>query len=482
MTEQAANLPERLPPSVLVIFGASGNLAKHKLFPALYELLKYGHTPEHFVVVPVFRQTSADLDDVLEQTEIHLLREKGECDTAVLERLRAMMRPITMDSTNQDDFYRLRDMLSGIDAESGVASQYLFYLAIPPEIFQTVIGCLAGAGLQDESAGMARRIFVEKPFGSDLQSAKELVDSISQHFSERQIYRIDHYLAKETAQNILTFRFNNPIIEDVWGRQCIDHIQITAAEKIDIEGRAGFYESMGALRDIVQSHLLQLLALMLMEAPQELNSQGIHAEKLAALRSIQPLQPGHITEQVVRGQYESYREEVNNPSTTTETYVALKLEVANSRWGGVPVLLRTGKAVDEKCTEIHVVFKDRSRRNSPDNVLTMRIQPNEGIALTMSAKKPGFNGKTQPVVMNFDYHSAFGGLNPDAYERVLNDAIAGDQSLFASSEEVLRCWEILEPLLEACKHGDLPLHSYQKGSAGPLEADKLAHDLGLKWL
>lgn len=482
MSEHIPDTPRDLPASALVIFGASGNLAMNKLFPAIYELLKYDHVPEHFAIVPVFRQTSNSIDHVLEQTEIHLLREKKECDEAIMKRLRDLLHPITMDSTNQDDFYRLRDMLDGLDTETGVQHQRLFYLAIPPEIFGNVLGCLAGAGQNDESSGVPRRIFVEKPFGYDLASARQLVDDTSKHFAEHQIYRIDHYLAKETAQNILTFRFNNPIIEDVWGRQFIDHIQISALEKIDIEGRASFYEGMGAMRDVVQSHLLQLLALMLMEAPHELNSQGIHQEKLAVLNAIQPLRTGHIAENVVRGQYHGYRDEVQNNETTTETYVALKLEVANSRWGGVPVLLQTGKAMNEKSTEIHVVFKDRSRRNSPENILTVRIQPNEGISLKMSAKKPGFYGETQPVVMNFDYQSAFGSLNPDAYERVLNDAIAGDQSLFASSEEVLRCWEILEPVFQAWEHGEAPIHGYGKGTSGPLEAEKLAHDLGLEWL
>jgi glucose-6-phosphate 1-dehydrogenase len=387
-----------------------------------------------------------------------------------------------MDSTNQSDYDKLREELVQIDHEFGVAHQRLFYLAIPPKIFKSVIECLGIAGLNQEDNGAASRIFIEKPFGSNLESAKDLVAHIGLHFEERQIYRIDHYLAKETAQNILAFRFNNPLVQDIWGRQFIDHIQITAAEMIGIEGRSAFYEGMGALRDIMQSHILQLTALMMMEEPREFTSTEIHAEKLALLQSVQPIKQNHVDEYAVRGQYATYAEEVANPDTHIETFVALRLEASNSRWGGVPILLRTGKALSSKVTEINVVFKERTRRHVPANILTVRIQPNEGISLQMTAKKPGFSDELQPVNMDFCYQSSFDGNNPDAYERVLVDAIAGDQTLFATSDEVLRSWEILEPVIDTWESSGTKPALYEHGTWGPDEALELAKSFGCEWL
>jgi glucose-6-phosphate 1-dehydrogenase len=239
---------------------------------------------------------------------------------------------------------------------------------------------------------------------------------------------------------------------------------------------------MGALRDIVQSHLLQLMALVMMEAPQTINSAGIHAEKLALLEAVQAIKPNHVEEQVIRGQYSGYLEEVNNPQSTVETFVALKLEVANSRWGGVPILLRTGKALAGKTTEITVVFKDRSRRMVPENLLKIRIQPNEGISLRLTAKKPGFEDELQPVKMDFSYQTAFDEYNPDAYERVIVDAMLGDQSLFATSAEVIRCWEILEPVIQAWQNLTKQPESYDKQTWGPDSVNELAADYGVKWL
>ena len=467
-----------LPPSVLVIFGITGNLSQRKLLPALYQLLKYNRLPPRFTVVGVFREGNDTLETIMQQTEIYLLRAKKECDPAILARLKALIRPIIMDSTKHEDFSRLREMLESIDHEFSVAHQRLFYLAIPPDIFKDVISCLGDAGLNQETDA-ARRIFVEKPFGLDLASAKDLVIHISQNFAEQQIYRIDHYLAKETAQNILAFRFNNPLIEDIWGRQFIDHIQITASETIDIEGRGSFYEGMGALRDLVQSHMLQLMALTMMEIPVNLNSESIHAEKLTLLQSVSAIGQNHVDEYAIRGQYDGYRSEVKNERSNVETFAALKLEVSNSRWGGVPILLRTGKALAHKTTEIHIVFKDRSRRSVPSNIISIRLQPNEGIGMLLTAKKPGFTEELQPVHMNFNYADSFTGDQPDAYERVLVDAIAGDQSLFATSAEVIQSWEILEPIIEAWRYQPSQPTVYAKGSAGPQGALQLARSLAL---
>jgi glucose-6-phosphate 1-dehydrogenase len=471
-----------LPPTVLTIFGVSGNLSQIKLLPALYHLLLKNMLPAECMVVGVFRPTSMPAEELMSRLGDALERKGITPDPAIMQRLKDIFRPITMDSTDVQDYHRLRKLLQDLDAEKGVSHQQLFYLAIPPEIFPEVLNNLHQAKLDKETQA-ARRILVEKPFGTNFTSAQKLIDLMAEHFQENQIYRIDHYLAKENAQNILTFRFNNPLVEDLWGRQFIDHIQITASESIGIDTRGNFYDQTGALRDIVQSHLLQLMALTMMEVPATMSSKHIHAEKLALLNSIQPIKPNHVEEMVVRGQYEGYPAEAHSPGSTTETFVALQLEVANSRWGGVPVLLRTGKAMDKHLTEINIVFRDRSRRQVPPNILTIRIQPNEGIGLRMTAKKPGFSTQLQPVDMAFSYQNSFDIDSPDAYERVIVDAIAGDRTLFATSEEVLRCWEILEPVLQYWQSNtSTPPMVYPKGSSGPTCSDDLAASFGCKWL
>lgn len=474
--------PRTLPPTVLTIFGMSGNLTQIKLLPALYHLLAQGMLPAEFAVLGIFRTSSKDIDHVMQQVEINLLRSHLNVDPTILAQLRSLIHPVMLDSTDQAEYHVLREALDELDRAKGIKHNRLFYLAIPPTIFGQVMRCLQGAGLHQETADSTSRILVEKPFGTDLASATELVNMMTAIFKEEQIYRIDHYLAKENAQNILTFRFSNPLIENMWGRHAIDHIQITAAESIGIDSRSNFYEGMGALRDFVQSHLMQLTALVMMERPESLTSEAIHAEKLALLEAVQPIQAAHVEERAVRGQYATYRSEVNNPNSTTETYAAVALEVTNSRWGGVPVILRTGKALDKQRTEIKVVFKDRSNRHVPPNVLTIRIQPDEGIAISLTAKRPGFSDELQPVNMRFSYQESFDKNAPDAYERVLVDAIAGDQSLFASSQEVLRCWEIVEPIIQNWnQHPEQPT-VYQQGSRGPVEADTLAESFGSEWL
>ena len=470
-----------LPPTALVIFGATGNLSGKKIFPALYRLLELGRLPQHFVIIGVVRGSVQKT--IFQDLEITILRQRGSCDPELIAKLKACTELIQMDSTVEDDYCHLKEMLDGVDKKAGVKHNRLYYLAIPPSIFRTVLVCLGAAGLNQED-GAAARILVEKPFGTDLSSARELVATMNAYFSEAQTFRIDHYLAKETAQNILTFRFNNPLIDGIWGRHSIDHIQITSAETNDVADRAAFYEGMGALRDIVQSHLLQLVALTMMEVPFPMTAQNMHAERLLLLRSIAPIKPAHISEFAVRGQYEGYKDEVKNPESRVETFAALKIEVLNSRWGGVPVLLRTGKALAASFTEINVVFKDRSRRNVPDNLLTLRIQPNEGVSLRMLAKKPGFSSETEPVEMSFRYDTSFGGARQAAaYERVLVDAMQGDQTLFATSDEVLAAWEILQPVIDEWMDKQTPPPViYPKGSMGPKESEVLAKEFGTEWL
>lgn len=468
-------------PTVLVIFGSTGNLVQKKLIPALYHLVRGKAIPENLKIVFIARQKDATVRELLSKAADSMSRHGYQVDADVIENLSHRSSVLIMDSVKKSDYTLLKTTLEALDSAAKKPHNRLFYLAIPPDIFGEVIENLASQNLNAETTNVSR-ILVEKPFGTNLESATKLIEHVSQFFEEHQVYRIDHYLAKETAQNILTFRHSNPIIEDVWGRQFIDHIQITAAETIDIEGRSNFYEGMGALRDLVQSHLLQLLALTLMEVPDELSSESVHNEKLAVLRAIKPIKHSHVHEQVVRGQYAGYTGETGVEHSTIETYVALQLEVANSRWGGVPILLRTGKALAKKKTDINIIFKDRSRRNAEPNILTIRIQPNEGIEMILRAKKPGFEHKLQPVHMDFSYNTAFSDWQPDAYERVLVDAVNGDQTLFASSEEVLACWEIVQPILDAWSTTSEKPLAYQKGSWGPDVSDELADSVGFTWL
>ena len=416
----------------------------------------------------------------MQQTELQLLSERKTCDPDILGQLRRHIRPLQMDSTRASDYERLRDELAAVAREQRQALNHLFYLAIPPDIFLNVIDNLASVGLNRNYDTHTNRILVEKPFGNDLASAQQLIDHLSSRFDERQIFRIDHYLAKEMAQNILAFRFDNPLIEGVWSREFIDHIQITMAEDIGIQGRVHFYESMGALRDIVQNHLMQILTLVTMEYPVGMSTSAIHREKLRLLNSIERISPAHIDEVAVRGQYDTYAEEVARPETANETYVALRLSIANTRWGGVPILLRTGKALATGVTEICLVFKDRLHRVEKDNILIMTISPNEGISLNLMAKRPGFSKRLQTVDMNFYYSDSFHGAQPDPYQRVLMDAMRGDQSLFASSEEILASWTLLQPVVDAWRAGGKPV-IYESGSWGPAKADALARDYGFAW-
>ena len=480
-TERISMKQHLTAPSALVIFGVTGNLSQHMLLPALYHLENEGLLPDKFAIVGIFRRTP-DVGALLKEAELQILRSHSDVNATVLAKLGQRINTIKMNSTDPHDFKQLAETLDRLDVEADTKLAHLFYLAIPPGIFKQVISNLAAAGLNKQDQDRPSRILIEKPFGDDLASARNLIDYMARHFDEKQIFRIDHYLAKETAQNILTFRFNNPVIEGLWSRQFIDHIQITAIEKIGIQGRAAFYENMGALRDFVQSHLMQLMAIVMMEYPEKLSATAIHKEKLLLLESIEPISPAHVNDFAVRGQYASYREEVARPASNVETFAAIKFEVANSRWGGVPVLLRTGKALATKSTEIAIIFKDRMRRSLADNLLLIRIQPNEGISLKLLAKKPGFGNEFQPIEMQFNYSGAFNGHQPDAYQRVLIDAMRGDQSLFATSAEVLASWKLLQPILDAWQQQSGAPEIYSNGSWGPKAAQALAKNFGCDWV
>lgn len=467
-------------PSALVIFGVTGNLSQHMLIPALYHLERQSLLPEDFAIVGIFRR-EVSIEQLLETAMQEVSAGGIEIDQAVISRLKDRFKSVFMNNTDPEHYDRLTGVLAELDEAAGAKLNHLFYLAVPPNIFKSVTSNLASAGLNTET-DRASRILVEKPFGDDLESAEELINFIGQHFQEEQIYRIDHFLAKETAQNILTFRLGNPLIEAIWNRQFIDHIQITVAEQLDIQGRAAFYEGLGALRDMIQSHIMQLMALVMMEYPQDMTAESIHAQKLTLLNNIRRITPAEVGEVAVRGQYEGYRTEVDNSASQVETFAALKLEVDNDRWRDVPVLIRTGKAMSKKNTEITVLFRDRTNRQLADNMLKIRLQPNEGISLELLAKKPGFSNELQPVHMDFSYAEAFEGARPDAYQRVLIDALRGDRSLFASSDEVLASWRLLQPILDAWHSQDAaPLESYVKGADGPAAAITLAERFDTKW-
>jgi glucose-6-phosphate 1-dehydrogenase len=384
-----------------------------------------------------------------------------------------------MDASKPVGYTQLRQRLDALEQEAGVCMNRLFYMAIPAGAFEAVVTRLGENGLNQSCPHRTgeSRLLVEKPFGINLASAKSLIGRIQQHFGEAQVYRIDHFLAKETAQNVLAFRFQNALFRAVWNRRCISHVLISVTETIDIKDRGNFYEETGALRDVIQSHVLQTLALATMAIPESSSADDLHRQRLALLESVKPADP----EQAVRGQYQEYRKEAGNPGSITETYAALRLHIDNDQWRGVPVLLRSGKALDKKRTDITVTFTDHDERTM-DNSLTIRLGKAEGVTLGLRAKKPGFDSTTQDVFMDFQYQDSFPGeRHPTAYERVLIDAFRGDKALFATSEEVLASWRILEPVVQAWSNSGKGLEKYAKGSSGPAGADKLAKQAQISW-
>lgn len=453
--------------TVLIIFGATGNLVQNKLLPAIYNILKSHNLDIDLEIIFVSRNPKIVKEDILNKLDHQLMESTHQQKKKIRDFIKDRSRVIKLDSAEPEDFLKLKILLEDIDIQKNEKQNHLYYLAIPPAVFKSVVLCLAGVGLNIQNNQAYRRILVEKPFGINLYDAKNLIKFTRKYFNENQIYRIDHYLAKETVQNILTFRFNNPLISGIWNRKFIDHISITAYESIDIEGRAVFYEGMGALRDIIQSHLLQVMAITMMETPKSMNSSDLHKEKLKLLKSVRRIRTSNLSNLALRGQYRGYRDEVGNNKSNIETYAAVKLSINNNRWRGVPVIIRTGKALESKKTEISLVFKDRKNNINNPNILTIRIQPNEGIDIKLLAKKPGLNFELETVDMDFLYKNTFKITQPDAYERVIVDAINGDPSLFATSNEVVECWNILQPVLSVWNLNDEGLYIYPKGSAGP---------------
>jgi len=471
---------EKLGSTVLVIFGITGDLSRRKLLPALLHLAEAGMLPEEFHVVGISRNgtTASDIIGFIRQGT----SPDGPVPDDPYSRFSSMVTMIDMNMSEPAEYTRLADELDRLDLVAGYPLHRMVYLAIPASLFETVTARLAEPDINVRRDGVrACHLLMEKPFGYNLASAQELIRRLAGRFDESQIFRIDHYLAKETAQNILAFRFENPLFSQSWNRNHISHIMITAVESIGIEGRTAFYENMGAMRDLVQSHLLQLLALVTMNRPDTMSSAAIHREKERILRHVLPPAPERMDHDAIRGQYATYRAETGNPLSMTETYAAVRLSIDTDEWRGVPVFIRTGKALREKITEITLVFSNAASPGK-QNYLTIRIQPNEGIVIDLHIKKPGFENAIEQVQLDFCYTDKPGLGHPDAYERVLVDAMRGDSSLFASSDEVLSCWRISEPILAAWADPDFPLYPYDNKSWGPQAADALIAETGVAWL
>src|SRR5271168_5318305 len=485
-------------PCIMVIFGASGDLTKRKLIPALYNLAKDNLLSKEFALIGVAR---ADLSS--EQFRDVISKEIGDYATTKVDPdlWHWFSRRIYYCSGNFDDpntYVKLSKLLSEVDKEHGTHGNYLYYLSTSPNFFATVVKQLGTANLVSEEHGW-RRIIIEKPFGRDYESARTLNKDIRKVVDEKQIYRIDHYLGKETVQNILVFRFANGIFEPVWNRNYVDHVQITAAEDIGIEGRGPFYEKAGALRDVVQNHVMELLSFVALEPPVSFEAEAMRREKVKVWRSISPI---HVMD-VVRGQYgpgmtdgkpvKGYRQEDRvDPNSSTETYAALKLGIENWRWAGVPFYLRAGKRLAKRSTEITIQFKQPpqllfknhsgSCKELQPNLITMRIQPDEGISLRFGAKVPSPNMEVCPVNMNFSYADAFGKSSANGYERLLLDAMLGDATLFAHRDGVEATWSLLTPILDQWA-GSKPkgLPNYAAGTWGPESGDELLARDGRAW-
>ena len=474
MKRQDATQKLLLEPSILTIFGISGDLAQRKLLPALYHLAHNGLLPPTFKIVGVTRRRSLSPADIIQSLRASLEASGTHYSSEILQQLENIMHIVSMDITDKNEYARLKSELDTIENDLSTCLHRLFYLAIPATVYEPVVRRLGEHDLNHgcQHGSTDSRLLIEKPFGYDLTSAKQLVETLAQSFHESQIYRIDHYLAKETVQNILAFRAGNPLFHAVWNNKHISRIIITASESIGIEGRAVFYEPIGALRDIIQSHLLQIAALVAMNIPDTITAATVHDGRRKLLESIKPPHSDEMASKTVRGQYDSYAKEVGNPDSMTETFAALELEIAHKNWQGVPLFIQTGKKLTAKTTEVTVVFQEPDGGDYA-NYLTIRLQPNEGITIDLRIKRPGFEAEMEHVQMEFNYGGKINAEHPDAYERVLVDCLRGDQTLFATSQETLASWRVVQPILDAWQHNASVLHSYKSGSEGPKAADEL---------
>jgi glucose-6-phosphate 1-dehydrogenase len=487
-------------PCAVVLFGASGDLAKRKVIPAMYDLAQHQSLGERYSIIGFARTPMNDESFRTMTTEAaKTISEVGPIDPVKWNEFASNLYYSPGDYGDQNSYAQLAKRLGELDTEKKLGGNRLFYLSTPPEVYPDIVEQLGRAGLaRSANPNSWVRIIIEKPFGRDLATARELNKIVLNVFEEKQVYRIDHYLGKDTVQNLLVLRFGNGIFEPLWNRNYVDHVQITASETLGVERRGGFYETAGALRDMIQSHVLQLTSLVAVEPPASFDATAVRNEKLKVLQSIRPFNLEMVAQSVVRGQYSpgklgdkslpGYREEPNvNPNSRTETFVSGRLLIDNWRWAGVPFYLRTGKRLAKRSTEImiqfrrapHIVFREREVE---PNRLVLNIQPDEGISVSFGAKKPGTEMSIGNVTMNFSYREGFGGASRSAYATLLNDCLRGDATLFDRGDSVEAAWSLVDPILDvwsAAKTAAVP--QYPSGSWGPRESDQLLERDGRQW-
>jgi glucose-6-phosphate 1-dehydrogenase len=487
-------------PCVLVIFGATGDLTRRKLIPALYNLAAEGNLPSGLAVVCFARRDKTNEGFRDELGEAARKYSRRPINDELWNRFAANIFYHRSSFDDAAGYVSLGKELETLEARIGTRGNRLFYLTSSPTEFDIILGNLRQSGLSHAKPGTWARLIVEKPFGTDLPSAHRLNEAVAAAFPERETFRIDHYLGKETAQNLMVLRFANTVFEALWNHRYVENVQITASEPLGVETRAGYYENSGALRDMVQNHLLQLLCLTAMEPPTDLSADAVRDEKVKVLRALRPLTGKSVAENCVRAQYAAgfidgqevpgYREEPGvAPGSTTETYVALRLHIDNWRWAGVPFFVRVGKRLPKSGTEIAIQFRptppvlfNRESQLQDANALVIRIQPDEGISFRMAAKMPGTLLQIEPVKMDFHYGTSFGKPTPEAYERLLLDAMSGDATLFARRDEVEHAWRFIDGIRTAWADGAAPrLDFYPAGTWGPREADELLAQDGAAW-
>jgi glucose-6-phosphate 1-dehydrogenase len=487
-------------PCTVVLFGASGDLAKRKVIPAMYDLAIHNALGPRYAIIGFARTAMTDESfRTMAGDAAKSISEVGPIDPKQWADFASNLFYNAGDYGNPESYAQLAERITEIEMAKSLGANRLFYLSTPPEVYPGIVEQLGRAGLAHPAAPNSWvRIIIEKPFGRDLASAKKLNEVVLSAFQEQQVYRIDHYLGKDTVQNLLVLRFGNGIFEPLWNRNYVDHVQITASETLGVERRGGFYETAGALRDMIQSHVLQLTSLVAVEPPAYFDATAVRNEKLKVLQSIRPFNLEMVAQSVIRGQYApgkagdqsvpGYREEHGvNPASKTETFVAAKLLIDNWRWAGVPFYLRTGKRLAKRSTEImiqfrrapHIVFREREIEA---NRLVLNIQPDEGISVSFSAKRPGTEMSIGNVTMNFSYREGFGDVTRSAYATLLNDCVRGDATLFDRGDTVEAAWELVDPILDvwsAARSATVP--QYQAGSWGPRESELLLERDGRQW-